>query len=107
MRIAVFLILSAALYGAEITPVLESVSWDLKVHKLVWTVRKGSELERYEINPDTATISSRGEERALRPQEAALLHRMLDRLSISCAEKSGAKDDWSARIRYRIVETPK
>jgi hypothetical protein len=107
MKIAVFLLLSAALFGAEITPAIESLTWDLKAHKLVWTVRKGTELQRYEIDPDTAIISSDGEERALRPQEAAILHRILDRLSISCAENTGAKDDWSARIRYRIVETAK
>ncbi len=60
MKFAVILLLSAALYGAEITPVLQSLTWDLKAHTLVWTVRKGAELERYEINPDTATISSGG-----------------------------------------------
>ena len=74
---------------------LESVTWDLKTHTLRWTVQKGTEVkgefvpssaERYEITPDAAMMKVAGEKRGLEQDEAALLHRLLDTISIYCAQ---------------------
>ncbi|MFN7996382.1 MAG: hypothetical protein U0Q18_22410 [Bryobacteraceae bacterium] len=74
---------------------LYSVTWDLASHKLVWVVEHGSEQngkfvaagsDRYEISPDQATMSFANENRAFTEEEAASLHRLLDTLSIYCAE---------------------
>jgi hypothetical protein len=74
---------------------LESVTWDLKTHTLKWTVQKGTEVkgefqtastEHYEISPDSAMMKVADEKRALDQDEAALLHRLLDTISIYCAE---------------------
>src|SRR6266852_9882434 len=74
---------------------LESVTWDLKTHTLKWTVQKGTEVkgefqpasaEHYEIAPDVAIMRVAGEKRGLEQDEAALLHRLLDTISIYCAE---------------------
>jgi len=42
--------------------------------------------EHYEITPDQATMASAGETRGLEPDEAALLHRLLDTISVYCAQ---------------------
>ena len=74
---------------------LESVTWDLKTHTLSWVVQKGTEKngefvssgsQRYEVTPDTAKMSVAAEQRGLEQEEAALLHRLLDTLSIYCAQ---------------------
>src|SRR5882724_7549676 len=74
---------------------LESVTWDLKTHTLKWTVQKGTEVkgefqpasaEHYEISPDAAVMKVADEKRGLDHDEAALLHRLLDTISIYCAE---------------------
>jgi hypothetical protein len=74
---------------------LESVTWDLKNHKLVWVVQKGSEVngkfvasseDRYEISPDDAIMAFSEEKRGFTEQEAASLHKLLDTLSLYCAE---------------------
>src|SRR5436190_4842063 len=74
---------------------LESVTWDLKTHTLKWTVQKGTDLkgefqpastEHYEISPDAAMMKVADEKRGIEHDEAALLHRLLDTLSIYCAE---------------------
>jgi len=74
---------------------LESVTWDLKTHTLKWTVQKGTEVkgefqpasaEHYQISPDIATMAVAEEKRGIEHDEAALLHRLLDTLSIYCAE---------------------
>jgi len=74
---------------------LESVTWDLKSHTLSWTVQKGTEVKgefvpnsamHYEITPDVATMKVAEEKRGFEPEEAALLHRLLDTISIYCAQ---------------------
>ena len=74
---------------------LESVSWDLKTHTLHWTVQKGTEVngafvpaaeERYEVSPDDAMMKFAGEKRGFETDEAALLHRLLDTISVYCAQ---------------------
>jgi hypothetical protein len=75
---------------------LESVTWDLKAHRLVWTIQKGVEAkdgdfqvkstERYEISPDEAVMLFAEEKRGFTKDEARALHRLLDTLSQYCAE---------------------
>jgi hypothetical protein len=75
---------------------LESVTWDLKSHKLIWTVQTGEAgsngefvaktTERYEIIPDKALMAVREEKRGFTEQEAASLHKLLDTLSLYCVE---------------------
>src|SRR4051812_43272086 len=74
---------------------LESVTWDLKTHTLKWTVQKGTEDKgefisttkvEYEITPDNAKMKVAEAERGLEKDEAALLHRLLDTISIYCAQ---------------------
>jgi hypothetical protein len=74
---------------------LESVTWDLKTHTLRWTVQKGTEVngdfvpsssERYEITPDQALMTAGGEKRGFETDEAVLLHRLLDAISMYCAQ---------------------
>ena len=74
---------------------LESVTWDLKSHTLKWTVQKGTEVngefipssaDRYEIAPDAALMKLADEKRGFEPAEAAVLHRLLDTLSLYCAQ---------------------
>lgn len=75
---------------------LESVTWDLKSHKLVWVVQTGEPgangefvaktSERYEISPDDAIMAVKAEKRGFTEQEAASLHRLLDTLSLYCVE---------------------
>jgi len=74
---------------------LESVTWDLTNHKLVWVVQKGSERDgkfvasssdRYEISPDEAVMAVSDEKRGFTKEEAASLHKLLDTLSLYCAE---------------------
>lgn len=74
---------------------LESVTWDLKSHTLVWVIQTGEEKngqflanrsDRYEIRPDKATMSFANELRGFTQEEAASLHKLLDTLSLYCAE---------------------
>jgi len=74
---------------------LQSVNWDLKTHTLTWVVEKGKEengdfvptgSQKYQITPDTATMDVAPEHRAIQQDEAAVLHRLLDTLSIYCAQ---------------------
>ena len=74
---------------------LDSVTWDLKTHTLTWVVQKGtvekgefvpSGTDRYEVTPDNATMTVAEEKRGVEHDEAALLHRLLDTLSIYCAQ---------------------
>jgi len=74
---------------------LGSVTWDLDSHKLVWVVQKGSMVngafvstseEKYSISPDKARMMVADEERGFDGQEAISLHRLLDTLSLYCAE---------------------
>lgn len=74
---------------------LGSVTWDLESHKLVWVVQKGSMVngefvatseQRYAISPDQARMMVAEEERGFDGQEAVSLHKLLDVLSLYCAE---------------------
>jgi hypothetical protein len=74
---------------------LSSVTWDLKSHKLVWEVQTGREVggafqpestARYEISPDDAVMQVLNERRGFAAAEAKSLHRLLDTLSLYCAE---------------------
>ena len=74
---------------------LSSVTWDLKSHKLVWEVLTGRDVDgefeangtaRYEISPDEAVMAVAAERRAFTDAEAASLHKLLDTLSLYCAE---------------------
>ena len=74
---------------------LGSVTWDLETHKLVWIVQKGSMVngqfvvaseEKYMISPDKARMMFADQERVFDGQEAVSLHKLLDVLSIYCAE---------------------
>lgn len=74
---------------------LQSVTWDLTNHKLTWIVQRGTERngqfvatrsDRYEITPDEAVMSFANEKRGFTQEEAASLHRLLDTLSLYCAE---------------------
>lgn len=74
---------------------LESVTWDLKSHKLVWVVQTGKVTEkgdftpvksdRYEITPDKAMMTVRDESRGFTRQEADAVRELLDVLSRYCA----------------------
>jgi hypothetical protein len=81
---------------------LGSVTWDLDAHKLVWVVQKGamvngefvpSSEQRYSISPDQARMMVSDEERGFDGQEAVSLHRLLDVLSLYCAESVVWWDD--------------
>src|SRR6266404_3966358 len=74
---------------------LESVTWNLKDHKLVWVVQNGSvangrfegkSSDRYEISPNDAVMAFSEQHRGFSTQEAAALQRLLDTLSLYCAE---------------------
>ncbi len=74
---------------------LQSVTWDLNSHKLVWVVQHGVEQngqfvakgsDRYEISPDEATMKFANEQRGFTREEATSLHKLLDTLSLYCAE---------------------
>jgi hypothetical protein len=74
---------------------LGSVTWDLDSHKLAWVVQKGSVVngefapyseQTYEISPKEGMMAADGEMRGLEDQEAAELQRLLDVLSLYCAE---------------------
>jgi hypothetical protein len=74
---------------------LDSVTWDLTAHKLVWVVHNGmmvngqfvpSSEERYAISPDDATMAYATDMRGFDKNEAATLQRLLDVLSLYCAE---------------------
>ena len=74
---------------------LGSVTWDPDAHKLIWVVQKGRLVngefeggpeERYEISPDEATMATSSEKRGFGDDEAVTLHRLLNVLSLYCAE---------------------
>jgi hypothetical protein len=74
---------------------LGSVTWDLNAHKLIWVVQKGTMVndefvpaseQRYEIAPDEATMAAAGELRGFATTEADGLQKLLDVLSLYCAE---------------------
>ena len=101
MRTALALLLSVAAVScaqerkSDESKRLASVTWDLKAHKLIWEVQNGKEVNgafqstssaRYEISPDDAVMQVLNERRGFTPAEAKSLHRLLDTLSLYCAE---------------------
>lgn len=105
MKTALLLTLSAvAVVWAQDKPAdeakrLESVTWDLNTHKLVWVVQTGKQVDgefipsssaRYEVSPDEASMHFAEETRGFTAEEAASLHHLLDVLSLYCAEST----DW-------------
>jgi len=80
---------------SDVVKRLGAVTWDLDTHKLVWVVQKGSMVDgqfvsaseqKYEISPDKALMAVEQEERGFDNDEAVSLHRLLDVLSLYCAE---------------------
>jgi hypothetical protein len=74
---------------------LASVTWDLSRQRLVWVVEKGTldgdefqvaRSERYEISPGEAVMEFENEKRGFSEGEAVSLGRLLDILSLYCAE---------------------
>jgi len=108
MKTALVLLLScAALTWAQDKPApdkptestkrLQSVTWDLNTHKLVWVVQTGQQVNgefvpadsaKYEVSPDEAAMMFADEKRGLTAEEAASLHHLLDVLSLYCAEST-------------------
>jgi hypothetical protein len=102
---------------------LQSVTWDLKAHRLIWVVQKGVEgkdgafqeksTERYEIAPDEAVMMFSEEKRGFTKDEARALHRLLDTLSQYCAESvvwwdrgEGERMDKEGGKSMRVEEDP-
>jgi hypothetical protein len=105
---------------------IESVVWDLKEHRLIWTVQRGTEgpggqftvksSEKYEISPDEAVMFFANEKRGFTKEEAASLHKLLDTLSVYCAEsvvwwdrgegRPGGDSDQKLRVEDRKPEQP-
>lgn len=76
---------------------LDSVTWDLNTHKLVWVVQTGSEetgsfvpgaSAKYEISPKDAVMAFGEEKRGFTPEEASSLNDLLNVLSLYCAEST-------------------
>src|SRR5436305_1449877 len=108
MKTALVLLLSCAAFTwaqekpapektADGTKRLESVTWDLNTHKLVWVVQTGKEVNgefvaassnKYEVSPDEAAMMFADEKRGFTAEEAASLHHLLDVLSLYCAEST-------------------
>lgn len=103
MKNAVILLVSVAALAVaqdkapETVKRLESVTWDLTTHKLVWVVQTGTQLDgefvpkssaRYEVSPDEASMTFADEKRALTEEESVSLHRLLDVLSLYCAQST-------------------
>jgi hypothetical protein len=74
---------------------MESVTWDIQTHKLVWVVQKGSMVDgqfvptseqKYEIAPDDAIMAYSNEKRGFTKEEAEGLNHLLNVLSVYCAE---------------------
>jgi hypothetical protein len=74
---------------------LESVTWDLSTHKLVWLVAKGIMVDgefvpqkkvKYEVSPDEAFMALAEDKKSINVTEAAALHQLLDMLSMYCVE---------------------
>lgn len=99
MALVLFISLAAISCAEDRKPAeqkrLESVTWDLNSHKLVWVVQHGAEQngkfvptgsDRYEISPDDAVMSFANEKRGFTAEEASSLHKLLDTLSVYCAE---------------------
>ena len=115
MKTAILFLLSAgAVIWAQERPAdevkrLESVTWDLSTHKLVWVVQTGQQVDgefvpaasaRYEVSPDEARMNFAEETRGFTQEEAASLRHLLDVLSLYCAEST----DWWEQGRGTSAE---
>jgi len=78
---------------------LVSVTWDLDLHKLVWVVQKGVDVDgqfvplssnRYEVSPKEAYMASNDEKRDLGEEDAGSVKDLVNLLSLYCAEST----DW-------------
>jgi hypothetical protein len=74
---------------------LESMTWDLSSHKLVWVVSTGNMVDgkfvstseaKYEVSPDEASMAFQQEKRPVDNEEAKNLHDLLNVLSLYCVE---------------------
>jgi hypothetical protein len=81
--------------GPQLVKKLGSVTWDLKTHKLVWTVQSGNLVngkfvavseQEYSVSPDEAVMSVSEEQRGFAEEEANSLQHLLDVLTVYCAE---------------------
>jgi hypothetical protein len=100
---------------------LGSVTWDLDSHKLVWIIQQGDMQngefvshgeKRYEISPDDAMMGVSEELRGFDTNEAAMLHQLLDVLSVYCAEsvvwwEDGKGAPVPASARPKTTQKPK
>lgn len=101
MKTALVLLLSVTAFGwaqdqpSQQTKRLQSVTWDLNSHKLVWVVETGTKVngefvpsstDKYEVSPDDAVMAFADQKRGFGEDEAANLHHLLDVLSLYCAE---------------------
>ena len=124
--LAVWLLFTAAVCAQSPAPEtkrLSSVNWDLKSHKLVWVVQNGTVVngefrttssDTYEISPDKAVMAYADEKRGFTAEEAAVLHKLLDTLSLYCAESvvwwdrgQGVKLDPKSDEKKKKEEQPK
>jgi hypothetical protein len=125
--IAILLVSITAVAGAQTrepeTKRLRSVNWDLTSHKLVWVVQTGSvengefkstSSDTYEISPDKAVMTYAGERRGFTAEEAVVVHKLLDTLSLYCAESvvwwdkgQGVKLDPKSNDKDKKKEQPK
>jgi hypothetical protein len=74
---------------------LGPVTWDPDAQKLRWVVKSGSMVngkfvpsseKQYEISPDEAWMTTANEKRGFEEQEGVVLRRLLDVLTVYCAE---------------------
>jgi hypothetical protein len=99
--VVLFLSFAALALAQDKTPEtvkrLDSVTWDLSTHKLVWVVQTGTKADgefvpassaKYEVSPDEASMMFADEKRGLSEEEADSLHHLLDVLSLYCAEST-------------------
>ena len=82
---------------APVVKRLQSVTWDLTTHKLVWTVEKGTIVDgefvpgtkdKYEVSPDESFMAFAGEQRSFGEEEGDALRHLLDVLSLYCVEST-------------------
>jgi len=100
---------------------LQSVTWDLTTHKLVWIVEKGTVVDgefvaaskvKYEVSPDESFMALAGEKRSFGEEEGDALHHLLDVLSLYCVESTvwwdhGAPDTSPAAAPSMVTKPDK
>jgi hypothetical protein len=121
MKKVVVLIISVAAFSfaqdkpAETVKRLDSVTWDLNTHKLVWVVQTGAQVngkfvpqssKRYEVSPDEASMIAEDEKRAVDRDEADSLHHLLDVLSLYCAQSTMEWDKGGLQKKTTSAPSP-